>query len=625
MTADVNPIPISVDYTDRDYYSLRNDLIARVQDRVPNWTGNDSTDFGLALIEAFAYMGDIVNYYIDRVANENYLMTATQRQSILNIAKTYGYTAAGYRASYITIQFTNNTSTAITIPAGTQVTAEVTYNDTVTQVIYTTLADAVCLGVSGSTYYPTTVSASQGEDVSIRTANLAVGANDINGEQIGISDGSPDQSFPLSENQVVDNSISVYVQNGTVYEKWTQVLHLADYGPNDAVYSVSTDADNYVYINFGDGVSGTIPTTLALIKAVYTYGGGTIGNIATGLVTNINKIVGYTNQQLATINSAISVTNTTTGVGGSDPENNDSVRANAPLALTTLNRAVTLKDYANLALSVSQVGKANATASTWNSVTIYLSPLRNDGDGDLYPGYTGDPGNGGVITPEWTRIQSSVNTYLSDKIQIGVSYTLTQPTYVPVTLSIQYVKLSTYTDADVQTNIKSAIVNGFSYNYVNFADVIPAEELEFKLRQVEGVDKVKVLLSYRTGSTAGRNTLIGAANEIFVFVETNISVGAAAIDATLSSLTSNTGTLSPSFVSTFTNYNLALANGISSITLTPTKTDSGASITVNGSTVTSGSGVSVSTPVGTTSISVVVTAADGTTYKNYVVNATRTA
>jgi hypothetical protein len=139
------------------------------------------------------------------------------------------------------------------------------------------------------------------------------------------------------------------------------------------------------------------------------------------------------------------------------------------------------------------------------------------------------------------------------------------------------------------------------------------------------VDKVKVLLCYRTGTTAARNTLIGAANELFVFIETNISVGAAAIDATLSSLTSNTGTLSPSFASTFTNYNLTLANGTGSVTITPTKTDSGASITVNGSTVTSGSGTSVTTPVGTTAISVVVTAADGTTYKNYVVNATRTA
>jgi hypothetical protein len=58
-------IPVTVDYTNRDYYAIRDELITRIKARVPEWSGNDNADFGLALVEAFAYMGDIANYYID--------------------------------------------------------------------------------------------------------------------------------------------------------------------------------------------------------------------------------------------------------------------------------------------------------------------------------------------------------------------------------------------------------------------------------------------------------------------------------------------------------------------------------------------------------------------------------
>ena len=91
----VSNIPISVDYTGRDYYSLREALIARVQARIPEWNASDPADFGVALIEAFSYLGDIIAFYIDRTANEVFLKTAVQRQSILNIAQTYGYIPAG--------------------------------------------------------------------------------------------------------------------------------------------------------------------------------------------------------------------------------------------------------------------------------------------------------------------------------------------------------------------------------------------------------------------------------------------------------------------------------------------------------------------------------------------------
>lgn len=109
MTTPVSNIPVSIDYTSRDYYSLREALINRVKDRTGGrWSGEDPSDFGVALVESFAYMGDLINYYIDRVANESYLGTATQRQNVLNLASMIGYTAGGYTSATVNVTLTNS-------------------------------------------------------------------------------------------------------------------------------------------------------------------------------------------------------------------------------------------------------------------------------------------------------------------------------------------------------------------------------------------------------------------------------------------------------------------------------------------------------------------------------------
>ena len=55
MTTQVSTIPVSVDYTSRDFYSIREQLIKRIQARIPSWTATDPADFGVAFVEAMAY------------------------------------------------------------------------------------------------------------------------------------------------------------------------------------------------------------------------------------------------------------------------------------------------------------------------------------------------------------------------------------------------------------------------------------------------------------------------------------------------------------------------------------------------------------------------------------------
>src|SRR5215831_18391868 len=62
-----------------DYPALR-DLTTRA-----------NSDFSIALLDALATMADVLTFYQERIANENYLRTATERRSLLELARLIGY------------------------------------------------------------------------------------------------------------------------------------------------------------------------------------------------------------------------------------------------------------------------------------------------------------------------------------------------------------------------------------------------------------------------------------------------------------------------------------------------------------------------------------------------------
>ena len=66
----------------------------------------ETDDFTIALLDAFAGMADVLTFYSERIANEAYLRTATERRSVLELARAIGYeldpgVAAGVMLSFI--------------------------------------------------------------------------------------------------------------------------------------------------------------------------------------------------------------------------------------------------------------------------------------------------------------------------------------------------------------------------------------------------------------------------------------------------------------------------------------------------------------------------------------------
>jgi hypothetical protein len=92
-------------------------------------TRNDD-DFSIALLDASSVMLDILTFYQERLANESYLRTATQLQSLTELSRLIGYQPTPGVGASVYLSFTlqaatglptDPSTTAITIPQGTQV------------------------------------------------------------------------------------------------------------------------------------------------------------------------------------------------------------------------------------------------------------------------------------------------------------------------------------------------------------------------------------------------------------------------------------------------------------------------------------------------------------------------
>lgn len=88
-------------------------------------TSRAADDFGMALVDSWAVVGDVLTFYQERIANEGFLRTATERRSILELARAIGYELKPGVAAETYLAFTvddsDPTLVSATIPAGTQV------------------------------------------------------------------------------------------------------------------------------------------------------------------------------------------------------------------------------------------------------------------------------------------------------------------------------------------------------------------------------------------------------------------------------------------------------------------------------------------------------------------------
>jgi hypothetical protein len=96
---------VVIDYLSKDYSSFRQALLDFIPTRVPQWIERSEADVGIVILELLAATGDTLSYVQDRVANEAFLGTATQRRSVQGHLSLLGYSIDEGASAHAWLQF----------------------------------------------------------------------------------------------------------------------------------------------------------------------------------------------------------------------------------------------------------------------------------------------------------------------------------------------------------------------------------------------------------------------------------------------------------------------------------------------------------------------------------------
>ncbi len=114
------PALSAVEYRIREYGTFRRAMIEAIPSKtaLANWTARDETDYGIALIDMWAYLGDILTFYQERIANEAFLRTAVHRESVRRLAALLDYRPAPGAAAVAYVAFTLEKGKTLQVPIG---------------------------------------------------------------------------------------------------------------------------------------------------------------------------------------------------------------------------------------------------------------------------------------------------------------------------------------------------------------------------------------------------------------------------------------------------------------------------------------------------------------------------
>jgi hypothetical protein len=109
-----------IDYLAKDFLSFRKALSDFSALRYPQWQERSEADFGVMFMEALCSLADDLSYTQDRIAAEVNILTATQRKSLVRLARLVDYEPAPATASRVLLQLEVVTGP---IPSGLLVSA----------------------------------------------------------------------------------------------------------------------------------------------------------------------------------------------------------------------------------------------------------------------------------------------------------------------------------------------------------------------------------------------------------------------------------------------------------------------------------------------------------------------
>jgi len=295
--------------------------------------------------------------------------------------------------------------------------------------------------------------------------------------------GSANQRFALNQSPLTYVSASTPSGRTSTLQLrvndvlWEEVPTLYASDADARVYETRQNDAAITTIQFGDGVEGArLPGGESNLRVSYRKGLGVDGNVGAGkLSTLLSRPLGVT--------EAI---NPLAASGGEDAETLSRARDNAPLTVLTLERAVSIDDYANFARAFSGIDKAHALwIPAGPARGVFLSIAGVDGAlvaesgetfGNLLDALTsyGDP-----------LVPLRVVNYSDARFRCGLS-----------------VKVQAEYEVDkVLEKIDTTLRDHFSFSGRRFGQAVSVDEVAAVAQAVKGVEAVHLTRLHRVGES----------------------------------------------------------------------------------------------------------------------------
>lgn len=433
-------------YSNRDYESLRENLLAKIPLLTDKWTDFNSSDLGMVLLELFCGIGDMLAYYQDSQAAEAFLPTARQRQNVINLCKLIAYRLDAIHSSSTAVEFalSETLSEDVLLPEGLICRAPLDDG----AVDFVTVEDS---------FIP----------AGTRRAQVAV-VQGIPKRYEFDSLGIRAQNVYLPFKNIGHGSVSMTIDD----ESWSEVLHFQDSDRDSLHFIIETDSLDRTTISMGDGVRGKIAPAGArgIVQCLESI--GPKGNIGPGTITQLMSSVLHNGQPLV-----LHISNPTAATGGADRESTDHARLQGPAELKTLWKAVTLEDYKSLSEGFPGIAKAEVLDTNLCSNIRYYS---------VHLAIA--PRGGGAPS---TYLKQKLLDYLASRKVITVEVRIFDPVYRPVNIDLEVYALQNESLDLVKSRMMNAFEDVFRFDSVAFGQTIHYSDLVALADGVRGVSHVR--------------------------------------------------------------------------------------------------------------------------------------
>ena len=388
------------------------------------------------LLDVLAYNTHYNAFYLNMLANEMFLDTAQQRDSVVSRAKELGYlpsSAIGSQAN-VSLTFTgiSNTTSQFTIPRNASFTT------TVDDVSYTYVVPTPKTVVNISNTFSTSVIIKEGTPLTHRFT---------------VSSSNPER-YIIPNTNVDITSIKVTVQESvsdTTTTEFIRATNTKQITGTSAVYFLEESADRKYEVVFSPGTLGKPVKNgnIVIIEYLVCNAKDTEG-ASVFTVDNLNLDVSYT---------SVAITTNRASSGGNTQEAIESIKFNAPRNFQTQNRAIVKNDYERIITtensdiqSVTAFGGEDAIPAVYGKVFIALKPV-------------------GALQSTANK-KAKIRTSILDRTPLGVDPVMIDPvyTYIIPTVKVYYNRtVSSATTSEVESAALTAITN-FSTNNIEQFD-----------------------------------------------------------------------------------------------------------------------------------------------------------